>query len=147
MLRKAPKDIQEMVREIQAGRRLVARLDESVRKQAEAKALGRFPWFRLHAAVVEAGIWRVLRPSSRSVYVALVSRCDNRSRATLIGLKKAAELSGYAPATVAEAYRELKDWGLIFRQRITHNGYRPYRTWICNPDKWQVPDRYLVLDP
>jgi hypothetical protein len=89
---------------------------------------------------VLSGLWAGLKPRARAVYVALLSRADARTRATLVGADLVARLSGYSRASVLLAYRELRGHGLISRRRIVAGPYKPFRTVLLNPEHWRVSD-------
>ncbi len=95
------------------------------------------PWTRIHVGLVRSGLWSKLKPVSRSVYMTLAAYTDRRKRVTIVGAKRVGELSGYSVSRVLFAYRELKNYGLIWRQRIMVNGRRPYLTGLTNPGRWR----------
>ena len=96
------------------------------------------PWFRLHAELVHSGIWAKLKPCSRSVLVTLAALADRRTRITFAGVEKVAELSGLSVARTMFAYRELKDYGLIWRRRGRLGAHQPYITGLTNPARWNL---------
>lgn len=90
------------------------------------------PWFRIHAELVRSGVWARLKPASRSVYIVLASLSDRRKRVTYAGVERVASLAGLSRARTVWAYRELRDYGLIWRRRVSVAGYRPYATGLLS---------------
>ncbi|MHC4955964.1 MAG: hypothetical protein ACYTGZ_19125 [Planctomycetota bacterium] len=107
------------------------------------------PWFRLHAVLVHSGIWANLKPCSRSVLVTLAALADRRTRVTFTGVEKVAKLSGLSVPRTLFAYRELKDYGLIWRRRGRLGRYQPYFTGLLNPGRWKPtgPETDEVVAP
>ena len=93
-------------------------------------------WFRLHAQLVASGIWADLKPCSRSVLVVLASLLDNKKRITYAGVGKVADLAGLSKARTMFAYKELKEYGLIWRRRVRVGRFWPYETGLTNPRRW-----------
>jgi hypothetical protein len=96
----------------------------------------REPWTRVHVELVRSGIWAKLKPCSRSVYMVLAALADRRKRVTIAGVEKVAKLSGLSVPRTMFAYRELRDFGLIWRQRIRLGNRQPYLTGLSNPRRW-----------
>ena len=121
------------------------RIDEWHRKRRLKQALRDhrhgLPFIQVPSLLVTSGILKELRPSSIRVYLALLSRCHNTRRTTWIGLKTVGELTGLAPITIMDAYKELKAYALIARRRVARNGFFPYETKITPPSAWILPEQ------
>ena len=63
----------------------------------------------------------------------LSAAADRRKRFTIIGVEKVARRAGLSVPRTLFAYRELKDYGLIWRRRIRLGERQPYVTGLTTP--------------